>query len=191
MIPSNLLPENVRDSAFIAGGFAACPALADDIDVWVPVLSYDNSDPWDLCHKAQQQLATYLRDTFGGGFTAQDDELSKRVQNVEWARNRLLTTAEGYVMPIPIYRVGSVEVPGASLPYHVIVVGGDIDEVLSSFDISTHQVALCPQKGVIKGEHWTPITERGFVLKNKYSTPARMLKLAKRYGWPDPGEIGQ
>lgn len=35
MIPDDLLPEKYRDQAFIAGGFAACPSLANDMDVWV------------------------------------------------------------------------------------------------------------------------------------------------------------
>ncbi len=31
----DLLPESLRGQWCIAGGYAACPALASDIDVWV------------------------------------------------------------------------------------------------------------------------------------------------------------
>lgn len=34
-IPEGLLPPGVESRAFIAGGYAACPARATDIDVWV------------------------------------------------------------------------------------------------------------------------------------------------------------
>lgn len=187
MIPIRLLPECARAGAFIAGGFAACASLAEDVDVWIPIDPF--GDPWDATHNARNLVVAYLRQEFGDKFIEQDKPGTPRGDKKDWERNRLLSTHEGYNLPIPIYRAGSVVGLG-SLPYHVIVVGGDVDEVLSSFDISTHQVALHPERGLIKGEHWTPITEHGYVLKNKYSTASRLTKLAARYKWPEIG-IGE
>src|SRR3990167_5083266 len=35
MILWNLVPKEWRSQAFIAGGYAACPALASDLDLWI------------------------------------------------------------------------------------------------------------------------------------------------------------
>lgn len=182
MIPNDLLPPWAHAlQPFIAGGYAACPALAQDVDVWLPMPDFVE---WEQVQATRDQLARYLHETFGARFTVQDGQGSKRDTIPAWDRHRLLSHAEGYVMPIPIYRAGSVDYPGASLPYHLIVVGGDVDDVLSSFDITTHQVALT-SKGVVRGEQWTPPWVRGTVLHQKYTTPERMRKLEARYGWAE------
>ena len=175
MIPVNLLPEQYHPHAFIAGGYAACPALAQDIDVWVSVDTINAPNPWDAVWDAREIILRHLDTTF---HTVQPED----VEGSPRYRNRLIvrSTFEGYNLPLPIYRVATVKVDGASLPYHIIAVGADVDEVLSSFDISTHQVALTT-RGVVKGEHWTPTWAPPVVINNKYTTPARLEKIRTRY----------
>ena len=177
MIPERLLPEQYRTDAFIAGGFAACPALAADIDVWIPV-------PAGQCDFARLEILNYLNDKCID-FDEQDGEHSARRRfqdNRALANSQLLSTFEGYHTVLFLRRVAIVRLVGASLPYHLIVVEGHIDEILSSFDISTHQVALT-SNGVVRGEHWTPVTEPPVVITEKYTTPARIQKIRQRYGF--------
>ena len=133
MLPHNLLPIEFREVAFIAGGFAACPSLAEDIDVWVPIQTL-SPNPWDDVWTARKALLTHLLQ-FPLEFTTTPEDVDGSPRD----RNRMIvrSTFEGYNLPLPIYRVAGVEVVGGSLPYHIIAVGADIDEVLSSFDIST------------------------------------------------------
>lgn len=175
MLPSNLLPPGTE--YFIAGGFAACPALAEDVDVWVPVDTLTASQPWETVWRARREMVAHLR-AAGFVFTEVDGDFSPR------DRKRLLfdSTFEGYRMPLPIYRAGVVTIPGHRLPYHIILVGANVDEVLSSFDISTHQVALTA-RGVVCGDQWTPITEEPKVILQKYTTDARLKKIRARYGF--------
>mgnify|MGYP001573333737 CR=1 FL=1 len=175
MWPNYLLPEQYEQDAFIAGGFAACPALARDIDIWIPVAkeNVDFAREEILTHLASRQV----------NFTEEDGQGSprgKRIADGTLNHDQLLSTFEGYFTKLSIRRVASIEVPGGSLPYHLIVVGGNIDEVLSSFDISTHQVALT-HKGVVVGEHWTPVWAEPVVLTQKYTTPERLEKIRQRY----------
>lgn len=175
MLPPNLLPACYTDKAFIAGGYAACPALANDIDVWIPVDTGAAANPWDEVWTARRRLLDHLT-AEGFTHTPEDNDGSPR------DRNRLIvrSTFEGYNLPLPIYRVATVQVVGGSLPYHLIAVGTDLDEVLSSFDISTHQIALTT-KGVVRGEHWTPTWEPPRVITAKYTTLARLEKIRNRY----------
>ena len=177
MIPPNLLPDGTE--AFIAGGYAACPALAADIDVWVPVAIGDKDRVREriLAHLRQRQAVL--------SFEEEDPDNSARQrfqQDRTLANSQLLSTFEGYHLVIGLRRVAKVSIPGASLPYHLIVVEGSVDDVLSSFDITTHQVALT-EKGVVTGEQWTPLSERPRVIREKYTTPARLQKICTRYGW--------
>lgn len=187
MLPVNLLPAPYTYTAFIAGGFAACPALAEDVDVWCPVdLVADDSDPFGLVWNERDRVVEYLRREFGAAFVEHDGIGSRRdtvPTPPNQQRGRLVSTHEGYYLPIPIRRAGAVTIPGCSLPYHIILVGGDIDDVLSSFDITTHMVALT-RKGVVVGEHYTPPFEEPRVITKKFTTEARMTKIRARYRWP-------
>ena len=173
MIPKGLLPDGLQ--VFIAGGFAACPALATDVDIWI-------STAVGTCDDTRQYVLDHLN-SHGFDYTEEDGEDSKRrrfQKDKALANAQLLSNFEGYHHILGLRRVGEVRITGHSLPYHLIVVEGDVDEVLSSFDISTHQIALT-EKGVVRGDHWTPIWERPFVIHEKYTTPDRLLKIQERY----------
>jgi hypothetical protein len=182
MIPRSLLPEQYHESAFIAGGFAACPALASDVDIWVSV-------EVGQCNAVRAGILQHLIDS-NVSHQEEDGEGSPRRRFQDdrtLANSQLLSTFEGYHTILRLRRVASVELPGHTLPYHLIVIEGSIDEVLASFDISTHQVALTT-RGVVRGEHWTPIHVPPVVITHKYTTPERLCKVRERYGF-DKSEV--
>jgi len=74
MLPANLLPEPYQSTAFIAGGWAACPSLATDMDVWVPVPSphVSKPEPNDIrvlvhLHKVREEILKHLKTTLKYG----------------------------------------------------------------------------------------------------------------------------
>ena len=183
VIGAYLLPAPYDETAFIAGGFAACPALAEDVDLWCPVDTTDANDPFVRVWEERDRVADSLRAAFGAWFTEHDGNdtvRSKPPLPPHILHGKLRSTFEGYHLAIPIRRVGVLDIPGHSLPYHIIMVGADIDEVLSSFDISTHQVALT-SRGVVRGEHYTAPFEPPVVIQQKYTTDARIARIRQRY----------
>lgn len=193
MIPKGLLPPELDESAaFIAGGYAACPALATDVDIWITTGEIGDLDDWDKVYALRLRLLEWIRSTpvmsslritsfveEDGDGTRRDPARSRVGRNSTWFTN-LKSTHEGYIMVLPVRRVGVATIEGHSLPYQLIAVGGSVDDVLSSFDISTHQIALT-SKGVVRGEHWTPLWEPPVVITTKYTTPARLEKIKARY----------
>lgn len=177
MIPVNLLPADLQLDAFIAGGYAAFPALAADIDVWVPV----KGGVLELA-AARERILAHVRE-MGVTIDEQDGEGSRREQfaaEPSLPRDQFITsTFENYHLTLRIRRVGTVTGLG-ELPYHIIVVDGDVDEVLGAFDISTHQCALT-RRGFVRGEQWTPINAAPVVITEKYTTPERLAKIRYRY----------
>lgn len=165
MLPPNLLPPgHLTTNAFIAGGYAACPALATDIDVWITVPTYD------LDH-ARSEILRWLHEQDNLVFEELTDG---RVDQVH--------SPDGYGTDLNVRKVATVE-HYRGTKYHLLVVDGDVDAVLDSFDVSTHQVALTPF-GVVTGENWTPTNVYPVQLRDTPTTAARMAKIAARYGYP-------
>lgn len=161
MIPNDLLPPGTR--AFIAGGYAACPALATDMDVWVQVYSEGEIEP----------MRARLLDHFRTSAIPYTEETGTN-ENYGLDTRRTVTAKCAKV-----YR---------RIPIHVLVTTGGVAAVLDSFDISTHMVALTPW-GVQRGADYTPITETPRVLRQTPTTPARLLKICTRYGLTVPSSL--
>lgn len=162
MLPKNLIPEGL--TYFIAGGYAACPALASDIDVWVTVPIEDPLDPLTSMMKARGALFGHL--TFQGfDFTEENVPHSK---------------ADRYISgtDLMVWKLARIN---TSTPIHIMITEGTVDEVLEGFDISTHQVALTQDRGVVKGSGWTPITQYPRVLIWTLKTLDRLQKIVTRY----------
>lgn len=168
MIPKGLLPPDLEGSAFIAGGYAACPALATDIDLWVYVAGESLAD-------ARDRILLWLQTEMWPYETQEDN------------RPQLAgSTIDGY--SIISVKVAIVRSPHLSHPIHIMVVNQSPVDLLETFDISTHQVAIV-FGNVLKGSRWTPITQPPIMLKNTPTTPYRMIKIAARYGHPAPFSI--
>jgi hypothetical protein len=150
----DFLPPGTR--FFIAGGWAADPDKASDIDVWV---STDNVD-W-----TRQLLLNYLVESLVT-FT---EEHSKEGE-------------ESYLADIhtPVRKVAYI--PFQPKPIHLLAVEGGVYDTLEGFDISTHQIAINDDGEIIKGSRWTPTTVPPIVLIETGTTEARLQKIAERYG---------
>ncbi len=159
MIPQGLLPPNT--TAFIAGGFAACPALASDIDIWVQV-----GNPEDIESMRAVLLAHFATE----GYMFVEESRSERVRDTDNYGDSIYCT---------IAKCAKVHLP--RLDAHILVTDGSAQDVLRSFDLSTHQVAILQNGRVVKGEDWTPTFEWPTVLKRTPTTQARRQKLVERY----------
>lgn len=172
MIPEGLLPSREQE-AFIAGGWAACPSLASDMDVWVRVDPFERS-----IDKVREHLVDYLKNLFLYEFEEQADE-RKSLTGVD---------EQGYDIEVEMRKVGKVTY--FAQPIHIMLTYASVDKLLQCFDVSTHQIAITDQ-GIVKGEKWTPITVPPVKLKHTPTTDARMEKIAIRYGHAKERELAE
>ena len=163
MIPKNLVPEGY--TAFIAGGYAACPALAADMDVWVSVRPAQAT-----LDEVREQLLAHLADWDFGNFSFTEEMETRQCEGYQGMPGAL------------ILKVAKVQV--GALTVHLLLTDGDVFSLLESFDISTHQIALT-ERGAVKGSMWTPITEPPIKLRDTPTTDARMEKIRARYAHPE------
>ena len=164
MVPFNLLPAEMRLRAFIVGGWAACPALAGDLDVFV------------LCAKGAAisaiALDTERRDIITHLATSSFEYECEDTMIYEHAFN--------------IRKVARVTT-GAYPNIHLCLANtSNIQAVLAGFDVSTHQVAIDCYGHVIRGKDWTPVHVPPRALLNTSNTPERMARIAARFGHPAP-----
>lgn len=165
MIPEYLLPPQYRKTYFIAGGWAACPAMAHARDVWVQA---------SVPEVARKELLAHFR---------------RVLDEDEWAEEQSPAyQPDGRVID-PFYDSVAFTLKVARLAltgnlYHILVTSAEVWDVIKEFDLSVHQIALTPEGGVIKGPDWTPITVPPVILKMTATTPERYVKLCERYGHP-------
>lgn len=154
MIPRNLLPEG--RNYFIAGGYAVCPALATDIDVWVQA-EYEDVD------EVRVELLRHLKDQ-GFDYTEQDP-----------ARHGV----DDY--PGSTVKVATIDsIVHFGKPIHLLVTNAGVERVVNSFDLSISQVALTEYQ-VILGDSWTPTTSQIHVVRQTRTTDERLAKYRKRF----------
>lgn len=159
MIPTSLLPEEYRYSWVIAGGWAVCPALATDKDVWVMV----DSDA-DLVEERDKLLAHLTAE--GYDFVAEESDPSTSATHSYYT----------------VFHTLKVALVRDATPIHLLITtADDIEEVLNSFDLSISQVGISPQGYVVRGEHWTPPADYPIVLKNTPTTFDRLQKYVDRF----------
>lgn len=150
----------------IAGGYAACPQLAGDMDVWV--LAGKRPYMQGLEQLAQRMLAAnpdVVPFVATGGAHPYSFDPGCRVYEV----GHLLARATGMANR------------------HIMVTELDsIEALLDCFDVSTHQCALDENGDFIKGRQWTPLNVAPVKLFDTPNTEARMEKIRQRYAawWP-------
>ena len=146
----------------MAGGWAACPSLAEDQDIWIlePIRDLMNVREEILVHLAQQ------------GF-----------DHTEEGQNQVNT---GYPPSFGIIKVAEVRPSDRSHPIHLLLTSSATpEELIAGFDVSTHQIAITHTGHVVRGVNWTSITVPPVVIsinKGKPTTPQRLRKIAQRYG---------
>jgi hypothetical protein len=157
----------------IAGGFAACPDLASDCDVWVygiptkvgthspehPAWTFRQSILWRLQNRnvafEEEQNNMQFHDWYDIG----DGVLCWKVARLADGRQIILTDADS------------------------------IDALLDRFDVSTHQVALSSDGEIVRGSHFTPITKPAKMIRDGGNTAQRMQKVQQRYSLLSADEL--
>lgn len=176
-----LVPPDFMDVAYIAGGAAIAPQSSDDIDVFVLTEDFE-------------ALENHL-DSLPIGTVYSMDIYSKRNE----CQPGMLLSAE----ECEAYREYLRETRGESEQQHrviatilldktyrkvQIIAGGytDVDDLLDSFDISTHRwaISLGDTTLGVKGAHATLPSQLPRVVKvhNAVTTGLRLAKLCYRYG---------
>lgn len=178
MIPSWLLHGVLADRKWcVAGGYAACPALAVDIDLWI----YDIKDE-DLAGR-QSAIAAALEDSVGMWNRGRP----------HWPEKRFRFERENEAMVLPIYdqienrieKVGVLTLPSCRKvkPIHVLVTTApDPGSLISGFDVTTHAVAIDCEGRVWEGHYFTGPHIKPAVTRATPKTQARLDRICKRFG---------
>lgn len=155
-IPDDLLPTGTN--AYIAGGYAACPERALDIDLWVRVPTLE-----DLSLFRQQLLDHLVERRFA--FTPLEDRREYKDDYGEFM---------GGVMKV-------AKVPYAPYPIHIMVTDLGPVDLCDTFDISTHMVAWDGERCFRNPDKWTALTEDPIAWKDTPTTTERLEKIRTRY----------
>jgi hypothetical protein len=157
MVPRNLLPA-AYPYYLVAGGWAVCPALATDMDVFV--LVGPNAD----LQTVRQEILDHLK-TEAFDHTEQDETRE----------------FQGYEGLVGIGKVATVDLFPSTVIHIMVANTTRYEDVLGSFDLSTCMVGITESGQVVKGDYWTPPTMLPTVLKDTPSTPARRAKYIERF----------
>jgi hypothetical protein len=171
--PVNILPEEWRSEAFIAGGFAAFPALSTDCDLWVTVPTGNDLDA------VRQELLLWLAEQGFVALAQRDAQTNEDIRLTEWEEYPIFLDNRK-VARITGLRTGEI----FPKPIHLIVTNGDVDQVLSGFDISAHQIALTDiwtNPTEVEGNDYTRLDEEVRILKDTPHTRERFDRINARY----------
>lgn len=167
MIPP-FIPDGYRERAYIAGGWAACPSLADDMDVWILATTEEANDPDFKLEDLRAEVLVRL------------NAVGSKLRPIEEDSEE---TGNYGGVEIKIRKVGYIKRAGFQTIHIMVTDAPIIEAVLANFDISTHQVAITPTGQVVLGASWTSITEPPQVIEGRENehTPGRLEKITKRY----------
>lgn len=156
MIPPCLIPKGLRWC--VAGGYAACPALARDVDVWVYGIK------GDVLESRRDEIAGHIRTT---GYTFLVSDETRQAPTYEHDT-------------VTILKVGTVE---EVTPIHIMVTDAMTPMmILEGFDVSTHAVAIMPDGIVVTHPRWTAPHLPPREIRINEKTPDRMARIAARFG---------
>lgn len=162
MIEPGLLPDDTR--YFVAGGFAACPALASDVDIWVESAYYNTT-------LSRSELLKHLINTYRSDRVSVEesgDDVCAYSDVGECFQTMKVASVRGF----------------NGVTYHIMVTTGTVREVLNGFDISTHQVAITNEGEIVVGDNYTKPSEMPRILRMTPTTPERLQKITQRYAPP-------
>lgn len=169
VIDSGLL--NHYPDWFVAGGYAADPVLANDIDIWIQ--AEDSYAAADNHAKLHEFLAI-------AGFQFEPMDVGAAPRFVDTGRPH----APGETDFVVVFAVATITAWRSiqfSKPVHLSITNGTAAEILAGFDISTHALALLPNGKFAYSDSWTPKTVDPVILRDTPSTPARFVKISSRY----------
>lgn len=166
----------------VAGGFAACPAAAADVDVWLYGLRFTQDGDHDLTTRRADLLARI--------------EKALPEWNVKapiWTEKRWRFNTEENSTQFPAYqgeilieKVGVLYAPQARFlkPIHIMLTeAGSPGDVIYGFDVSTHAVAVNSDGRIFKSSGYTLPHQPPFMLQENTLTPERMERICQRFGF--------
>lgn len=157
MIPKNLLPE-AHNEYVVAGGWAVCPALATDMDLFI--LAGPHAD----LPEVRQEVINHLK-VEGFDFTEQEE----------------MREFIGYDGLVGIGKVAKVDT-GTGKEIHILIASTTrVEDVLGSFDLSVCMVGITNTGRVVTDNCWTPPTAPIAVTKHTPTTDARLAKYVERF----------
>ncbi len=181
MIPHNLFPAGTKWC--IAGGYAACPALATDIDVWV----YDVKEiaRGDIGYR-RAELIAYVEQWVA----------SQNINRPIWPERRYRFETQEQTETMMAYdqlvnhieKVGVLYSPRSAgvKPIHLMVTTAyDPGSLISGFDVSTHAVAIDHDGRLWKHALWTAPHQPPAVIQVNAKTQERYQRICKRFGHPE------
>ena len=161
MIPVDLLPESHWESWCVAGGWAACPSLAGDQDIWL-------FEPKNCLKQLRLLVLQHLEE-----------------QNFIYTEEGQAEAGSSYSPSFGILKIAAIELPKRQHTIHLLATSHpSAEKLIETFDISTHQIAITHDGNVVLGSKWTPVTMAPKVIavnQGKPTTPARMTKITARY----------
>jgi hypothetical protein len=171
MISPSLLPEEFRESFCIAGGFAACPVLANDIDVWVYGIDTDQLED------ARNIILSYLNN--GGANDYNHVPEAGDESQVAYEHGMV------HIKKVAVLKRGPLLKPNRRYkPIHIMVTDAhNPGDIIDGFDIGTHAVAIDHDGRVWKHRHgWDAPHQRPSILRVNVHTQKRLDKITHRFG---------
>lgn len=176
MIPTNLLPKDGDWAWCIAGGWAACPALGEDRDVWVFNLGKATLEA------KRDELGAHVLKRYRHRVTLSTETREAPGYEQEETGVTILKVADiSLSQPYPGDRGA-----GHSAKIHLMVTDALSPlHILQGFDISTHAIAIDATGTIWKHPKWTSVVEPPVILYESRSgkTPARMQRICQRFGF--------
>lgn len=148
----------------IAGGFAACPDLAGDTDVWVLVGNRSAA----YIRALRENILSQLRQR-GVQFVEEEEETQQPREGCG---------DDAYLVSGKVARL-------ADNRQIILSTASDVQSLLETFDVSTHQIALTSDGALIRGSGFTSIYTRPVALRDTPTTDERLVKIRARYRLED------
>jgi hypothetical protein len=189
MIPRPLLDAISGSKWCVAGGYAACPALSADIDLWI----YDI--PKDDLLDERDHFTELLKTVTDGLNVNRPLWAEKRygfVREEGQEQTEIYDQIENLIEKIGVFTTPRVafknngNFSSASVkvkPVHIMVTTApDPGSLISGFDISTHAVAIDFTGRVWTHAQFTGPHQKPAVIRVGTNTQARLDRVCKRFG---------
>lgn len=157
MIPEGLVPGGFE--WMVAGGWAVCPALATDMDIFVMI------DPEkEPVEDVRTLILAGLRN-YGFDFE-EEGGIDEEIHRLQYGQR--------------VLRVAKVTYHGRTL--HVLLgLGPVFEDVLETFDLSICQVGILSDGAIVKGPAYTSPVQEIVVTRDTPTTAARLKKYQDRF----------
>jgi hypothetical protein len=178
------IPESLHDQFVVAGGYACCPELAGDIDMWLLVGAKATPEDTEMhMEDLRGDLYSHLH-KMGASLSSAGKETPEYL----FGKRRLVGTIQGF------WKTGGYlrQYIKAETNLQFIIAPCDTaQELVDSFDLSTHAIAFQGDQYTF-AKQWTRREVPPVVMRwdQPATTLKRIHKICARYGTvPRPGDV--